>query len=72
MGHIVLLMPDMEGGRYWTVEEGGNPSHKVNVGKPFMYRIMPSLPKLRIIQIDTIPHDRSCTIDVVLRKVSTW
>ncbi len=69
-GHLVLLLPDMQGGRYDTVEEGGNPSHRVNVGKEFITEIMPRLPVLVLEQIDTIPHEKSCTIDVVLRKLS--
>lgn len=68
-GHLVLLLPDMQGGRYPTVEEGGNPSHKVNVGKQFILDIMDELRNLELVQIDTIPHNRSCTIDVVFRKV---
>ncbi len=68
-GHLVLLLPDMQGGRYDTVEEGGNPSHRVNVGKEFITEILPRLPVLVIQQLDTIPHDKSCTIDVVFRKL---
>ena len=69
-GHLVLLLPDMQGGRYDTVEEGGNPSHRVNVGKEFIEEIMPRLPVLVLEQLDTIPHSKSCTIDVVFRKLS--
>jgi len=69
-GYLVLLLPDMQGGRYATVEEGGNISHKVNVGKEFIFNIMPRLPTLVLEQIDTIPHRDSCTIDVVFRKLS--
>jgi len=68
-GYLVLLLPDMQGGRYATVEEGGNPSHQVNVGKPFIQNIMTRLPLLKLVQIDTIPHDRSCTIDVVFQRL---
>ena len=68
-GYLVLLLPDMQGGRYWTVEEGGNPSHRVNVGKPFIDKIKERLSNLEIVQVDTIPHDRSCTIDVVFKKI---
>jgi hypothetical protein len=67
-GHIVLLLPDMQGGRYPTVAEGGNPSHKIDVGVPFIKDIEPSLEGLELVQVDTIPHERSCTFDVVFRK----
>lgn len=67
-GHIVLLLPDMQGGRYPTVEEGGNISHKVNVGRPFFEDIINEFDNLEIVQMDTIPHDKFCTIDIVLRK----
>ena len=67
-GHVVILIPDMQGGRYPTVEEGGNCSHKINVGKPFFEKIIQSLPQFEIVQIDTIPH--SCdTMDVVLKRL---
>ena len=69
-GHMVLLLPDMQGGRYYTVAEGGNPSHRVDVGKDFVLEIMPMLPLLRLIQLDTIPHNKSCTIDVVFKRVT--
>jgi len=67
-GHIILLLPDMQGGRYPTVEEGGNPSHRVNVGAPFIKGILSLLPSLNLVQMDTIPHNEGCTIDVVFRK----
>jgi hypothetical protein len=69
-GKIILLLPDMLGGRYSTVEEGGNPSHRVNVGVKFIEGILPKLKGLSLVQIDTIPHDKSCTLDVVFRKVA--
>ena len=69
-GYLVLLLPDMQGGRYWTVEEGGNPSHNVDVGRDFINKIYSQLPDLELVQLDTIPHDKSCTIDVVFRKKS--
>ena len=59
-GYLVLILPDMQGGRYWTVEEGGNPSHRINVGVPFIREIEDELFEragLLLIQIDTIPHD---------------
>lgn len=67
-GHIVLLLPDMQGGRYPTVAEGGNPSHRVDVGAEFINSITEALPRLVLVQMDTIPHDKSCTIDVVFQK----
>jgi hypothetical protein len=71
-GYLVLLLPDMQGGRYWTVEEGGNPSHRVNVGKQFIEEIRMELYDrggIRIVQMDTIPHDKSCSIDFVFEKI---
>ena len=67
--HIVLLVPDMQGGRYPKVEEGGNPSHRINVGKEFFTRISKNLLFIKLVQIDTIPHDKSCSMDVVFRRV---
>lgn len=69
-GHIVLLLPDMQGGRYPTVAEGGNPSHRVDVGMQFFNDIKDELKQLRIVQIDTIPHEKSSTFDVVLEKIN--
>lgn len=69
-GYIVLLLPDMQGGRYPKVEEEGNPSHRVNVGVPFFREIEEEIgfyAGLEIVQMDTIPHDQDCTLDVVLR-----
>lgn len=68
-GHIVLLLPSMEDGRYPRVEEGGNPSHRVNVGFNFIQDIKLLLPNLELVQIDTIPHSKSCTFDVVFEKL---
>jgi len=67
-GHLVILIPDMENGRYPTVEDGGNPSHKINVGKKFFEELVKDLKGLKIIQIDTIPHDKSCSLDIVFEK----
>jgi hypothetical protein len=67
-GHIVLLLPDMQGGRYPTVEEGGNCSHQVNVGKQFIEKIAPELFNLELVQLDTVPHDKSVSIDAVFRR----
>ena len=71
-GHLVLLIPDMEGGRYPKAEEGGNPSHRINVGRKYIEEMEKELLKkgnLTLIQIDTIPHDRSCTMDAVFMRV---
>ena len=72
-GHVVLLLPDMQGGRHPRVEEGGNPSHRVNVGRLLFQEFIITDPKIcniyEIAQIDTIPHDESDTIDIVLQKV---
>lgn len=71
-GFLVLMLPDMQGGRYSTVEEGGNPSHRVNVGKEFILSIQHELYNragILLIQLDTVPHDKSCSIDVVFKKV---
>jgi|GEM_PF-2695713 len=67
-GFIVLLLPDMQAGRYPTVEEGGNPSHCVNVGVQFINSIVSKLKGLELVQMDTIPHEVGCTIDVVFKK----
>lgn len=70
-GFLVILIPDMQGGRYPDVASGsGNPSHKVDVGYQFMKEeVAPKLPHLKLVQIDTIPHDKSCTMDVVFERV---
>ena len=62
-GYIVLLIPDMQGGRYPTVEQGGNCSHKTNVGRPFFEGLVDFL-SLEIVQIDTLPHESSETMDI--------
>lgn len=69
-GYIVLLIPDMQGGRYPTVEEGANPSHRTNVGKPFFEGVAKEVVGLDLVQIDTIPHDESETMDVVFQRRS--
>ena len=66
-GRLVLLLPDMEGGRYPKVEDGGNPSHKVNVGVNYMKNIIKDLP-VEVEQVDTIDHSRFFTFDIVLKK----
>lgn len=70
-GLMILLLPDMEGGRYPKVGDlGGNPSHKTNVGKDYMMKMFESLEiKHDVIQCDTLPHNETCTIDFVLKKI---
>lgn len=73
-GLMILLLPDMQGGRYpdlalHRATGQGNPSHKTDVGKAFMLDMLARLGyKHEMIQMDTIPHDRSCTIDFVIKK----
>ena len=70
-GLMILLLPDMEGGRYPKVgAPTGNPSHKTNVGKEYITNMLASLPiKFEMIQSDTIDHGSSCTIDFVIKKL---
>jgi hypothetical protein len=69
-GYIVLLLPDMLGGRYPTVAQGGNPSHRVDMGVRFFKEVEETLKEngLIIIQLSNIPYDLGCTFDVVLQK----
>lgn len=72
-GYMILLLPDMEGGRYPKVGSGdGNPSHKTDVGLVYIVRIANQVLTngFEIVQADTLPHDRTCSIDIVLRKVA--
>lgn len=82
-GLMLLLLPDMENcecehckgkSRYLKVEEGGNPSHRTNVGKKFMLDMLRKLfedckIKYEILQQDTILHNESCSIDFVIKKL---
>lgn len=78
-GLMLLLLPDMENcdcdsckgdSRYSKVGEGGNPSHRTNVGKKFMTEMLEKLElKNEILQVDTIPHTDSCSIDFVIKKL---
>jgi len=66
--------------RYWTLEDfnrhgKGNPAHKTNVGKKFMTDMLQALKEkdkinYKMIQMDTIPHNFSCSIDFVIQKLS--
>lgn len=73
-GFMILLLPDMEGGRYAKVgEPNGNPSHRSNVGKNFMLNVLEKLKAEKsidyeVVQVDTIPHNVSCTVDIVIQK----
>lgn len=68
-GVLVLLLPDMEGGRYPRVEDpNGNPSHRVNVGPKMMAETLSRLfgACCEIVQCDTIKG--GCTFDIVARR----
>lgn len=69
-GLMVLLLPDMENGRYPRVgEHGGNPSHRQNVGPKYMLDMLGNSGiKYTVLQCDTLPHDRTCTFDLVVKK----
>lgn len=82
MGVMLLLLPDMEicscehcknKSRYAQVGQGGNPSHRTNVGKKYITSLLTSLHEqgriaYEVIQCDTIPHNESCSIDFAIRK----
>ena len=65
--------------RYWTLEDfnstgKGNPTHKVNVGKKFITTLLQGFKEknemdYEILQMDTIPHNVSCSIDFVIKKL---
>lgn len=68
-GYLVLLLPDMEGGRYPKVgDPKSNPSHKTDVGvrymKELVERLFPS--RSEIVQCDTLKE--GFTFDFVVRK----
>ena len=85
-GLMLLLLPDMEPCkcehckdkknqvRYPTVEMGGNPSHRTNVGKKFMTDMLQKFKEkskinYEILQADSIPHNETCSIDFVIKKL---
>lgn len=83
-GLMLLLLPDMElcdcefckgKSRYPRVEDpNGNPSHRTNVGKKFMTEMLTSLKEkenihYEVLQIDTIPHNATSSIDFVIKKI---
>ena len=73
-GLMLLLLPDMETGRYPAVDDPrGNPSHRTNTGKNFVLSMLETLRneariEYEVLQIDTIPHNESSSIDVVVKK----
>lgn len=74
-GVMLLLLPDMEGGRYPKAgDPDGNPSHRTNVGKNYVHDMLKKLEetgrvKYKIEQEDTVPHGESPSIDFVIRKL---
>lgn len=70
-GLMLLLLPDMENGRYPKVgEPTGNPAHRTNVGNDYIRRLLKDLNfKHEFVQCDTLPHDKTCTIDFVIKKL---
>jgi len=73
-GYMILLLPDIEGGRYPKCDnKHGNPSHRTDVGKNYIMDMLIELKNKNgidydVIQSDTIPHDKSCSIDFVIKK----
>jgi SAM-dependent methyltransferase len=61
--------------RYWTIEDydqtgKGNPSHRTNVGKKYMHSLLSKIGvNYEIAQVDTLPHDKTCTVDFVIKKI---
>jgi predicted SAM-dependent methyltransferase len=74
-GLMLLLLPDIQGGRYpKCTDPGSNPSHKTDVGKQYIVNMLENLRtekglKYEILQIDTIPHNESSSIDFVIKKL---
>ena len=83
-GVLLLLLPDMEKcdcqfcngkSRYASIEDFkangvGNPSHRTNVGKKYISTMLDITGlQYKIEQIDTIPHNASCSIDFVIKKI---
>jgi len=73
-GLMLLLLPDMENGRYPRVDDPrGNPSHRTNTGKNYICAMLENLRaasriEYEILQVDTIPHNESSSIDFVIKK----
>jgi predicted SAM-dependent methyltransferase len=82
-GLMLLLLPDMElcecqyckgKSRYPRIGEGGNPSHRTNVGKKYITDLLTTLHERsqidsEILQCDSIPHNETCSIDFVIKKL---
>lgn len=83
-GLMILLLPDMEdcdcshckgSSRYPKVNgKTGNPSHRTNVGKKYIDDLLQHFKErgkldYKILQQDTIPHNESCSIDFVIKKI---
>jgi predicted SAM-dependent methyltransferase len=74
-GMMLLLLPDMENGRYPKVgEPNGNPSHRSNVGKNYVLSMLDGFKKRGLlnydmVQCDTIPHNTSSSIDFAIKRL---
>jgi len=74
-GLMLLLLPDIQGGRYpKSGQPGSNPSHRVDVGKEYMHKMLEDLKikqniRYEILQEDTIPHTESSSIDFVIKRI---
>ena len=83
-GLMLLLLPDMEkcdceyckgSTRYPVVgAKNGNPSHRTNVGKEFMTKMLTTLKErgiinYEILQMDTLKHNETSSIDFVIKKL---
>lgn len=69
-GKMILMLPDMEAGRYPKVEDPkGNPSHRTNVGKKYIIDMLDNLDiEYDMKQCDTLDHKKTCSIDFVIEK----
>ena len=83
-GLMILLLPDMADcncqhckgkSRYPKVgAPNGNPAHRTNISKEYIHKMLQGLLernkiKYEILQEDTIPHNESCSIDFVIKKL---
>ena len=83
-GLMILLLPDMADcncqhckgkSRYPKVgEPNGNPAHRTNISKEYIHKMLQGLfernkIKYEILQEDTIPHNCSCSLDFVIKKL---
>ena len=69
---MVLLLPDIEGGRYPDCgTKGANPSHRFDVGAKWFTNMLEGMAlRYKIEQIDTIPHNEGCTFDLVVKRTN--